>query len=183
MTGDPIDPETLDTWTTNLDHKLTDFVDILRNCKKLEAIQLKALREYRPHFANHPRRDYLHAGTLANLLVVNNLTTLELDTWGSHLVTRNGGGESIHICLSISALLANLRRLRLRMRSVCPIALRAPPGDSGICLAQLIVNLSLYGDSPTNTSIAFSRQRGTTGGGLLQLRRDMEERTSLLVPA
>ena len=39
-----------------------------------------------------------------------------------------------------------------------------------------MVNLSLYGDSPTDTSIAVS-----TGGGLLQLRRDMEERTSLLV--
>jgi hypothetical protein len=139
-----------------LDHKLTDFINILRNCEKLEAIQLKALREYRPHLANHPRRDYLHARTLANLLAVNNLTTLELDTWGTYLVTRNGR-ESIHICLSISALLANLRRLWLRMRSVCPIALRAPPGDSGICLAELIINLSLYGDSLTDTLIAFSR--------------------------
>jgi hypothetical protein len=41
VTGDPIDPETLDTWTTNLDHKLTDFVDILRNCEKLEVSSLK----------------------------------------------------------------------------------------------------------------------------------------------
>jgi len=61
------------------------------------------------------------------------------------------------------------------------MALRAPPGDGGICLAELIVNLSLYGDAPTDTSIAFARPCGITGGGLLQLRRDLEERASLLV--
>jgi hypothetical protein len=186
----PIDSETLDTWTNDLDRKLTEFVGILRNCTNLEAIQLKALPECRLTFANFPRwnylhagtLNYLHAGTLVNLLAVNNLTTLELDTWGTHLIMRNGGGENTHICLSISALLPNLRRLRLRMRSVCPIALRAPPGDSGICLAELIVNLSLYGDSSTDNPIAFSKQCGTLGhGGLLQLRRDMEERMSLLV--
>jgi hypothetical protein len=124
------------------------------------------------------RHDYLYAPTIRAILSTKNLTILDLDLCGILPRRRKG---NCHICTSVAALLATLRRLRLRLREICPDALNPPEHDAKIRLNEVLVNLSLSRESPLTRSAIHARRCGPSSrGGSLHLIADMEQQAALL---
>lgn len=170
----------LATWTTVLDNDLTQLAIIAKESRKLRIIRIQALSERHPLFPHLPRRDYLSLSTIRTLLSVKNLVVLELDLCGTSLVPRKEHRDDFHVCTTIGALLTTLRRLRLRMRSICADALRPQHRDAGLRLSEVLINLSLSNESPMITSAAHTTQCGSTGGGFLKLKADIEAQAEAL---
>ncbi|KAI1441524.1 hypothetical protein F5Y02DRAFT_294216 [Annulohypoxylon stygium] len=167
-------------WTTVLDNDLAQLAVTVKNSPRLRMIRIQASSERHPLLPHLPRRDYLSLSTVRALLSVENLTVLELDLCGTHLMPRQEHGDDFHVCTSIGALLTNLRRLRLRMRSICPDVLRPQHHDTDLRLSEVLINLSLSEKSPMTTAAAHSTRCGSTGGGFLQLKADIEDQAKAL---
>ncbi|KAH7268804.1 hypothetical protein B0J15DRAFT_233003 [Fusarium solani] len=127
-------------WTTNVANDLTSLAAILQDCRNLRSLKLKPRPKWRARSVF--LRTYFSSDALVPLLSVSHLTCLEFDT----VCTGIGGASSrpgSHICENISALLPTLRRLRCRMRKICPRILK-PPGEGTISsLEEVIINLNL----------------------------------------
>ncbi|KAF2746960.1 hypothetical protein M011DRAFT_72326 [Sporormia fimetaria CBS 119925] len=140
-------------WTLQLNEYLRHFAAGIRESRNLRVLRIQATSKVDPM---HPRLggrpyglDYLVPSTVRAFLLIENLTSLELDLCGSRFVPgpgrTNGTNVSCHICTDIAALLTTLRRLRLRMRTICADFLKPPPvHNAKLRLNEVIINLSLY---------------------------------------
>ena len=177
--GDPV-RALLAAWTTVLDNGLAQLAIIAKESRKLRIIRIQASSENHPLLPHLPRRDYLSLSTIRALLSVKNLMVLELDLCGTLLIPRQEHRGGFHVCTSIGALLTTLRRLRLRMRSICADVLRLQHHDTSLRLSEVLINLSLSNESPMTTSAAHSTRCGSTGGGFLKLKADIEDQAEAL---
>ena len=170
----------LAAWTTVLDDDLAQLSLIAKGSRKLRTLRIRTLSESHPRLPYLPRRDYLSGPTIRALLTVDTLTVLDLDLCGT-LLTPRRGRSNCHICASVGTLLTTLRRLRLRMRRVCPDILRPQPPRFNLRLSEVLINLSLSNESPMTTSVAYPARCGSTGGGFAQLQADIEHQAKALV--
>ncbi|KAK4644031.1 hypothetical protein QC761_0048410 [Podospora bellae-mahoneyi] len=171
------------TWTTELNNDLLYLAAIIQQSRRLRILRIQATSELHPLLRFLERRDYLFLSTIRAFLLVSNLTSLELDLCGTRLIPHQSQerGEGIHVCTSIAALLTTLRRLRLRMRSICADVLRPPQHCTDLKLNEMLINLSLSNESPVTTSAAHATCCGSSTGGFLQLKADMEKQAQVLV--
>ncbi|TKA81867.1 hypothetical protein B0A55_01585 [Friedmanniomyces simplex] len=172
---------------------LDELFGDLRNFTALESLSLEAVNEETPH-ENSVAKGYLYGQTLrvlfANLPVLQNLTSLTLDTAGTNLICRpttgsaegdsdadddddpDSSGETAdqkqHVCLCspLAAILPRIPTVRLRMRRVCPAIF--PQNTSGplprkedIKARSLILKLHLPTFGPQATTPC---SHPTTGG-------------------
>ncbi|KAF1835637.1 hypothetical protein BDW02DRAFT_597127 [Decorospora gaudefroyi] len=125
-------------------------------------------------------------------LVKDSVETLDLalkgfEDWDSILLSRHESrtsqehGEGFHVCTSIAALLTTLRRLRLRIRSICADVLKPRQQNTNLRLNEVLINLSLSDESPLATSAAHATCCASSAGGFLQLKADMEKKAQDLV--
>ncbi|KAF2462814.1 uncharacterized protein BDR25DRAFT_122562 [Lindgomyces ingoldianus] len=170
----------LTAWTTALDNDLAQLAITAKESRKLRIIRIQASSEHHPLLPLLPRRDYLSLSTIRAFLSGKNLTALELDLCGTLLMPRQEHRDDFHVCTSIGALLTTLRRLRLRMRSICADVLRPQHHDTSLRLSEVLINLSLSNESPMTTSAAHSTRCGPTGGGFLKLKADIEDQAEAL---
>ncbi|KAF1956408.1 hypothetical protein CC80DRAFT_446315, partial [Byssothecium circinans] len=168
-------------WTTELNNDLLYLSTIVKQSQKLRILRIQATSELHPQLLT--RRDYLFLSTLRDFLSVSNITCLELDLCGTRLrpLQNQDHGEEIHICRSIAALLTKLRRLRLRMRTICADVLKPRQDSTELCLNEVLINLGLSNESPLITSTMHATCCGSSPGGILQLKADMEEQAQVLV--
>ena len=145
----------LAAWTVSLNNDIVKVSDVLKDCQKLQEIHIVAANELNPLLLYLPRRDYLFASVVHNLISIKHLTVLKLDLHGTSLVTPNYQ-NNLHICTSIGALLTTLKRLQLRMCSICADVLRPQDPYIRLRLQEVVINLCLYSSSSTITAAKHS---------------------------
>lgn len=170
-------------WTTELNNNLLYLATIIKQSRKLRILRIQATVELHPLLHLLERRDYLFLSTIRAFLSASNLTGLELDLCGTRLISHQSQehGEEFHACTSIAALLTTLRRLRLRMRTICADVLKPRQHSSNLRLNKVLINLSLSNESPLTTSAAHATCCNSYPGGFLQLKADMEKQAQVLV--
>ncbi|KAK0710363.1 hypothetical protein B0T21DRAFT_376472 [Apiosordaria backusii] len=170
-------------WTTELNNDLLYLATIIKQSRRLRILRIQATSELHPLLRFLERRDYLFLSTIRAFLSASNLTSLELDLCGTRLMPHQSqeNGEGFHVCTSIAALLPTLRRLRLRMRTICADVLKPPQHCTSLSLNEMLINLSLSNESPVTTSAAHATRCGSSTGGFLQLKADMEKQAQVLV--
>lgn len=143
---------------------------------KLRVLRIQATSEIHPLLEFLQRRDYLISFTICAFLSPNKLTSLELDLRGTRLVPHQSqeDGEVVHVCTSIAALLTTLRRLRLRMPTICADTMKPRQHSTSLRLNEVVINLSLSNESPLTTSAMHARCCGPSAAGLIQLKADIE---------
>ncbi|KAF2231540.1 hypothetical protein EV356DRAFT_579082 [Viridothelium virens] len=164
-----------------LNQALTELVALVGSSKHSISLHVKAwsvLAGFR--HSESFARDYLCGSTLRDLLLANVLSELVLDTGGIRLLPRDATESDFHFCTFISAQLANLRRLTLRMRRICPVALTPPSSDMALDLRHVIVNLSLFDEVVFETCAAYSTRCGMVRKGDLELKTEIEEQAKAL---
>jgi hypothetical protein len=171
------------SWTTELNNDLLYLATIIKQSRKLRILRIQATSELHPLLHLLERRDYLFLSTIRVFLSASNLTSLELDLCGTQLIPHQSQehSEGFHVCTSIAALLTTLRRLRLRMRSICANVLKTRQHSTNLRLNEMLINLSLSNKSPLTTSAAHATCCGSSTGGFLQLKADMEKQAQVLV--
>lgn len=170
----------IEAWIQVLDNDLAQLAMIAQQSRRLRILRIRAWSSSSPEPINSPE-DYLSLPPMEALLSVKNLSVLVLDLSASFLVSSGKQGNSGHICPAIGALLCTLRTLHVRMRSICPDVLNPRDPNDNLCLSVVVINLSLTTDLPGITSAAHSRQCRPLGGGLFQLKADIQERAEALV--
>jgi hypothetical protein len=170
-------------WTTELNNNLLYLATIIKQSRKLRILRIQATIELHPLLRLLERRDYLFQSTIRAFLSASNSTSLELDLCGTRLIPHQSQehGEGFHVCTSIAALLTTLRRLRLRMRSICADVLKPLQHSANLRLNEVLINLSLSNESPLTTSAVHATCCGSSPGGFLQLKADMEKQAQVLV--
>jgi hypothetical protein len=170
-------------WTTELNNDLLNLATIVQTSRKLRILRIRATTELHPLVRLLEHRDYLFLSTIRALLPASNVTSLELDLCGTQLIPDRSQehGEGLHVCTSIAALLTTLRRLRLRMRSICADVLRPGQHSANLRLNEVLINLSLSNDSPLITSAAHATCCISLPGGFLELKATMEKQAQALV--
>lgn len=171
------------TWTTELNNDLLHLATIIKQSPKLRILRIQATSELHPLLRLLERRDYLFLSTIRAFLLASNLTSLKLDLCGTRLIPYQSQehGEESHVCTNIAALLATLRCLRLRMRSICADVLKPRQHSTNLRLNEMLINLSLSNESPLTTSAAHATRCGSSPGGFLQLEADMAKQAQDLV--
>lgn len=170
-------------WTTELNNDLLYLATIIKQSRRLRILRIQATSELHPLLRLLERRDYLVLSTIRAFLLASNLTSLKLDLCGTRLIPYQSQEhvEGSHVCTSIAALLTTLRRLRLRMRSICADVLKPRQHSTNLRLNEMLINLSLSNESPLTTSAAHATCCGSSPGGILQLKADMEKQAQDLV--
>ncbi|KAF1913667.1 hypothetical protein BDU57DRAFT_430375, partial [Ampelomyces quisqualis] len=170
-------------WTTELDNDLLYLATIVKHSRRLRILRIQATSELHPVLHLLERRDYLFLSTMRAFLSASNFTSLELDLCGTRLIPRQSQehDEVFHVCTSIAGLLTRLRRLRLRMRSICADVLKIRQDNTNLRLNEVLINLSLANESPLSTSAAHATCCGSSPVGLIQLKADMEKQAQDLV--
>ncbi|KAF2702869.1 hypothetical protein K504DRAFT_444670 [Pleomassaria siparia CBS 279.74] len=170
-------------WTTELNNDLLYLATIIKQSRKLRTLRIQTTIELHPLLRLLERRDYLFLSTIRAFLSTSNLTSLELDLCGTQLIPHQSQehGEGLHVCTSIAVLLTTLRRLRLRMRSICADVLKSRRHSTNLRLNEVLINLSLSNESPLTTSAAHATRCISHPGGFLQLKADMEKQAQVLV--
>ena len=111
------------------------------------------------------------------LLSVENLSVLELDLFSGFFER----GQSHHICPAIGALLCTLQTLHLRLRTICPDALKPRDPGNKLRLNVVAVNLELKATQPPmGVSVAPSQRCGSAAGGQPPLRAAMQKQAEAL---
>ncbi|KAL2265155.1 hypothetical protein VTJ83DRAFT_6255 [Remersonia thermophila] len=101
---------------------------LLRELPALAAVRFTAGWSNPAWLADPLRPDYLGLASLDPYLGrLPHVTSLDLDLRGTNVV--DDKGEPVHLCSYVRPLLARLRALRLRARSLCPVALAPPDAD------------------------------------------------------
>jgi len=170
----------LTTWTNTLNNDLVQLATTAKDSRKLRELRIVSLSECHPSLQYRPDRDYLSVNTMQALLSLENLTVLELDLCGTQLRPEKHSVNSFHICPIIGALLANLKRLRLRMRHICSDALRPPDHGSCLRLTEMIVNLSLYQKGALYPSYSYASRCDASGRSIIQLHAEIQHEANLL---
>lgn len=176
--GDPGD-DPVRTWIKILNNDLTQLAIVAQQSHRLRTLRIRAWSSRSPEPLDTPE-NYLRLPTMQAFLSVENLHTLVLDLSGSFLISSGQQGNSHHICPAIGAVLRTLRTLHLRMRSICPDVLKPRDLIDGLHLSVVVINLSLTTDLPGITSAAHSTRCGSQGGGLLQLKAEIQEQAEAL---
>ncbi|OIW34068.1 hypothetical protein CONLIGDRAFT_629002 [Coniochaeta ligniaria NRRL 30616] len=176
--GGPAD-DPVKTWIKILNNDLTQLAIVAQQSHRLRILRIRAWRSRSPEPLDTPQ-DYLRLPTMQAFLSVENLSVLVLDLSGSFLVSSGQQGIGRHICPAIGAVLRTLRTLHLRMRSICPDVLKPRDLNDGLRLSVVVINLSLTTDLPGITSAAHSTRCGSQGGGLLQLKAEIQEQAEAL---
>lgn len=164
-----------------LDNNLAELALLLQRTSKLRVLHIRAWC-FPPLHVRGCQGDYLSLPTIRSLLSVDNLAVLALDlSVGFHdpFEYQEAGCQ---LCPTIGALLDNLRALQLRLRTICPNALKPRSRIHGLGLAKVVINLSLATNLPWQTSAIHSKRCGSDGGGMLQLKTDMQKQAESLVP-
>jgi hypothetical protein len=175
------------TWIAALNNDLAQLAIVAQQAHRLHTLRIRAWSSPSPEPLSSPE-DYMSLPTMQALLSVENLSVLVLHLSGSFLLNSSGQqGSGCHICPAIAALLGTLRTLHLRMRSICPDVLKPRDLDDRLHLhlSAVVINLSLVTNLPGITSAAHSKRcgsgsRGGGGGGLIQLKADMQEQAEAL---
>lgn len=170
------------TWAAQMNTILLSFATILQQSRKLRTLRIKASGQVTPTGRLSHSSHYLFYSTIRVFLSASSLTTLELDLYGTGL---NEDVETVHACPTIAALLTTLRRLRLRMRSICPAVLKPLQGCTDLHLNEVLINLSLANESPLTNKERHARLCGL---GVLRgmrevprLKAAMEKQAQILV--
>ncbi|RSL69575.1 hypothetical protein CEP53_002204 [Fusarium sp. AF-6] len=155
-------------WVANVGEDLISLASILQDCKNLRSVELKPGPKWLVTWVMS--RTWFLPNALISLLNVGHLTCLEFDTISTGIggPSRGTGGpsyrETFHLCDNINALLPTLRRLRCRMRKICPRVL-IPPGDDTLSnLEEVIINLNLN-DPNRRTPLQHSHRCGIFESG------------------
>lgn len=180
-TGNASHPRTV--YTTELNNDLLYIATIMKQSRKLRILRIHATSELHPLLHLLQRRDYLCLSTICTFLSAIHLTILELDLCGTQMTPDQSQehSEGLHVCISIAALLTTLQRLRLRTRSICADALKLQQYSANLNLKEMILNLSLSDESSLATSATHATCCGSSTGGFLQLKVDMEQQARVLV--
>jgi hypothetical protein len=150
---------------------------------KLSSIRLEARPEFDHAHPKLPNRSYLEDLAVASLLsnsLRHALTTLVLDTGGSAFVPRFQRVDDLHICPLIAAHLPNLRRLKLRMRKICPDVFTSGDCECFANLQSIVINLNLRGVDPNVT--ARHSQHCASGRTGWDLHEDMVNAAKEAIP-
>lgn len=169
-------------WTRELNNDLFYLANIIKQSRKLRILRIQATSELHPLLHLLERRDYLFGSTVRAFLSASNIASLELDLCGTQLIPHQSQehGEGFHVCTTIAALLTTLRRLRLRMRSICADILKPQQYSTNLRLNEILINLSLSNESPLSTS-AVHATCCSSSGGLVQLKADIEKQAQDLI--
>lgn len=111
----------------------------LRGFRLHAAVRLRLLGIERPLLTCLPW-NALNRLLSVQCVMVLDLSSSTLDRGGLLPITEG----QFHVCTRISALLVTLRRLRLRMRALCPEALKPPQHVTKLNITEVLVNLSLW---------------------------------------
>lgn len=174
----PVDDEAT-TWIEALNHDLAQLAVLAKGSQMMRALQIRAWRYPSPEPLDDVQNS-LSVPAMKALLSPENLGVLVLDISCSLLDPSGQQGHDHHICPSIGSLLPNLRTLHLRMRSICPDVLKVRDTNQSLGLRVVVVNLSLTTSLPGITSAAHSKRCGSQGGGLLQLKAEMQKQAEVL---
>ncbi|KAF2678645.1 hypothetical protein K458DRAFT_463260 [Lentithecium fluviatile CBS 122367] len=151
-----------DAQAINLNNDLLSLATIVKQSRKLRILCIQATSELHPPLPLLERRDHLFLSTIRAFLSASNLTSLELDLCGTQLIPdqsqEHSRSEGFHVCARIAAL-TTLRRLQLRMRSICADVLKHQQHSTNLCLNEVLINLR----------------------GFLQLKADIEKQAQVLV--
>ena len=166
-----------------------DLAKLLQRCTNMRRLRIYTScgrfspSRFWPFHVNIPNIPWKFRIDLSNLLVLDHLTDLEIDTCGAELKDTVG-----HVCASLHNRLGVLKRLVLRMLSLCPTALTIPEGLTILPLEELTINLSMD-RSPACENTPYTCWCGTTYPLLrsscprfLQLRTALEQQAASLVP-
>ncbi|KAK5996127.1 hypothetical protein PT974_04555 [Cladobotryum mycophilum] len=167
------------TWIKALNDDLAQLAIIAQQSHRLRTLRIQAWGSPSSEPLDNAE-GYLSLPTLQALLSVENLSVLMLDLSVSFQNSSGQQGNGRHICPAIGALLPTLRTLHLRMRSICPDVLKPQGSNDGSHLTVVAINLSLTANLPGITSAAHSKRCSSRGGGLLQLKADMQEQAEAL---
>lgn len=171
-------------WIADIDLHLIRLNMVLRGSPKLRSLRIHATSELHPGHLILGRRSYLIFPRIRDLITIENLTSLELDLCGTQLKQGDGfwRGQGNHICPQIAMLLKSLHRLRLRLRCICPEAVRLPQDTSNLRLEEMIINLSIYYESAIIKSVYHASRCEAYIEPFPELYADMEREILLLVP-
>lgn len=167
-------------WTRELDLNLLFLITIMKDSRKLRSLCIKTISELHPHVPMLGRRDYLYLSTVRACISTCGLSHLELDLVGTNLLPKEHDEED-HICPSIAKLLPTLRRLRLRMRSICADVLKSPQGSTDLRLNLVLINLSLTNESPLVAAAGHAIGCNSSPVQFLRLQFDIEKEAQVLV--
>ncbi|KAI8716923.1 hypothetical protein NCS52_00986900 [Fusarium sp. LHS14.1] len=127
-------------WNTNVGNNLTSLASILQDCRNLHVLKLGPRPQWRAPRAIS--QALFSSDALVSLLSVGNLTCLEFDTISTGILSATSHRRS-DICEVIRKLLPTLRRLRCRMRKICPRILMHREEGQLLRLEEVIINLNL----------------------------------------
>lgn len=164
-----------------LDNDLQQLALLTRGSRKLRSLSIRAWCFPSSGFLGS-QGDYLSLPTMRSLLSVDNLVVLLLDLPVGFCDSHEHQGDGCQLCPTIGALLGSLRALQLRTRTICPTALKPQSHSSSLRLSKLVVNLSLATNLPWQTSATHAKRCGSDGGGMLQLKADLQKQAESLVP-
>ncbi|KAF4980648.1 hypothetical protein FZEAL_3397 [Fusarium zealandicum] len=162
-----------------LDDDLARLAIIARRSRKLHTLRIRALSSSSSGLLDGPE-DYLSLPTMRTFLSVENLGVLVLDLFVGFVIPSGERGDGGHICPAIGALLCTLKTLHLRMRSICPDVLKPRDPAGSLRLNVVAISLSLTFELPGITRAAHSTRCGHLGGGLLQLKGDIQKQAEAL---
>ncbi|KAH7115210.1 hypothetical protein B0J11DRAFT_510808 [Dendryphion nanum] len=182
--NDPVVPLAIcSDWRRDLNDDLSYFATIIEQSRKLRILRIQANNELHLAYCFQMHNNYLFSPTLRGFLSTSNLTSLELDICGTELVPYQfqEHSEGLHVCTSIAVPLTTLRRLRLRMRSICSDVLKPRQNNTNLRLNEVLINLSLFNSPPLTTLAVHATCCDLSPGGIVQLKGEMEKQAQLLV--
>ncbi|OAR02950.1 hypothetical protein LLEC1_07652 [Akanthomyces lecanii] len=164
-----------------LNNDLVQLSLLIQGSFKLHTLYIRAW-SFPPFHIRGSQRDYLSLPTMRSLLSVDHLAALVLDLPVGFCDSSEYQEAGCQLCPTIGALLGNLQSLQLRVRTICPNALKPQSHSHSLPLTKVVVNLSLSTNLPWQTSAIHSKRCGSAGGGMLQLKADLQKQAESLLP-
>ncbi|KAF5024644.1 hypothetical protein F66182_3266 [Fusarium sp. NRRL 66182] len=162
------------------DGDLGQLAVIVQQAPRLHFLRIEAYGSPKSDPLEGPE-DHISLNSIQAVLTVKHLTFLAIDLPGGVLTSSGERAEICHICPNIGALLHKLKYLRLRVRNICPDALKPRDPAESLRLNKVIVNLSLKMDFPGITSATHSKRCDPPNeGGFFQLKAEMQEQAEVL---
>ncbi|KAF4438781.1 hypothetical protein FACUT_4654 [Fusarium acutatum] len=159
----------------NLDADLGQIGIILQQAPKLRFLRIEAYGS--PTRSQPDGPAIIYHSTMKTVLSVEHLTSLVMDLPGRILSLKEDRERTCHICPMIGAILHRLLHLRLRMRRICPDALRSRDPTEDLRLNRVVINMDCGKHVPgqTETSLGCSTYYGPgIGKGMFQkLKADL----------
>ncbi|KAK4168743.1 hypothetical protein QBC43DRAFT_309597 [Cladorrhinum sp. PSN259] len=157
-----------------LNEDLVRLAASINGARKMRALQIQATMLL--------PNDYLDTTTIRPFLSATNLNSLELDLCGTKLEPppRERAG-ACQVCTNIAALLTTLRRLRLRMRTICANVLKPQQHSTSLRLNEILINLSTSDGSHPDLPAAHAVGCGSSKDKFPQLKAEMESQAQVLV--